>query len=171
MTLIEVMLALSILVFAALAFSQALVSASRSTTTTREMSIAEQAARQVVETMQAVDFDKIFASYDHDPANDPGGVPGSAPGASFVVEGLDVLPGDADGVVGEVLLPETAPGVLGENFQQPRLSMPRDLNADGVVDALDHSGDYRLLPVLVRVAWRGSNGPAEVEIKTILADY
>jgi type II secretory pathway pseudopilin PulG len=169
MTLIEVMLALSILVFAALAFSQALVSASRSTNTTRESAIPEQAARQVLETMQAVEFAKIFATYDQEPTNDPNG-DGTAPGSTFVVDGLDVLPADADGAVGEVLFPETDPGVLREDFQQPRLSMPRDLNADGIIDAADHSGDYRLLPGIVRVSWRESNG-RPTRIKTILADY
>ena len=51
------------------------------------------------------------------------------------------------------------------------MGMPRDLDGDGVIDALDHSGDYRLLPVLVRVAWRGSSGPAKLEFRTMLADY
>jgi hypothetical protein len=32
--------------------------------------------------------------------------------------------------------------------------MPRDLNGDGVVDALDHSVDRILLPVKVTVEWK-----------------
>jgi len=169
MTLIEVMLALTILAVAVLAFSQALIATSRSTATTREMALAEQAVRQVVESMHAAEFAEVFALYDSSAANDPDGA-GTAPGQDFDVPGLDALSGDGDGMVGEVVFPEGAPGVLREDLAQVELGMPRDLNGDGI-DANDHSGDYQLLPVLVRVRWRGANGTAKLEVKTILASY
>jgi type II secretory pathway pseudopilin PulG len=170
MTLIEVMLALSILVFALLAFSQALVSSSKTTAVTHELATAEQAAKQVLERIQAATFTDAFALYDTSAANDPG-VAGSAPGRNFEVTGLDALPDDADGAVGEVVFPVDGAGILRENVVAPELGMPRDLNSDGKVDGNNRSGDYKLLPVLVRVSWRGSNGPAHMEIKTLLANY
>ena len=52
----------------------------------------------------------------------------------------------------------------------PQLGTPRDLNGDGDVDQEDHSGDYQLLPVVVRVRWAGSSGFERVELKSMLAD-
>lgn len=163
-------MALSIMIFAVLAFTQALVSSSKSAAITRELALAEHAARQVVETLQAAEFENVFELYDSDPGNDPDG-PGTGPGNSFEVTGLDTLVDDADGAAGEIVFPEGAPGVLREDIQLPVLGMPRDLNGDGGTDGLDHSDDFQMLPVLVRVAWRGSSGPATLEVKTILADY
>jgi hypothetical protein len=48
--------------------------------------------------------------------------------------------------------------------------MPRDLNADGVVDALNHVGDSRVLPVRVRIRWQSKNGPRTVELSTLLSE-
>ena len=50
-----------------------------------------------------------------------------------------------------------------------RLGMPRDLNGNGV-DGNDHAADYRILPVVVRFAWRGPGGPSRAEFRTILGD-
>jgi len=36
------------------------------------------------------------------------------------------------------------------------------------VDDLDHSGDYRILPVLVRVTWQDGRDERELEVTTIL---
>jgi hypothetical protein len=44
------------------------------------------------------------------------------------------------------------------------------MNADGASDANDHSADYLLLPVLVRVRWRGPAGTTQVELHTWLAE-
>ena len=48
------------------------------------------------------------------------------------------------------------------------LGMPRDLNGDGVIDSEDHAGDYVLLPVKVRVNWRGITGDRSFEVCTVL---
>jgi hypothetical protein len=36
--------------------------------------------------------------------------------------------------------------------------MPRDLNGDGAIDALDHTLDHRILPVRVAVTYQGPRG-------------
>ena len=49
--------------------------------------------------------------------------------------------------------------------------MPRDLNADEVVDAVDHSGDYQTLPVRIIMEWRSVAGTSRIEMKTILSEF
>jgi hypothetical protein len=58
-----------------------------------------------------------------------------------------------------------------EDLQEPALGMPRDLNGDGIPDALDHSADMQILPVLVRLRWRGPTGISRMEFRTLVAPY
>ena len=97
---------------------------------------------------------------------------GTAVGATFTAAGLQAAMTDADGIVGQIQFPIAAgaPGVLREDIANPVFGTPRDLNGDGATDAIDHSGDYQLLPVVVRMAWRTPNGNARLEFKTVLVD-
>lgn len=136
----------------------------------RESTLATLATRRALENLQAQDFTQIFALFNEDAADDPGGVP--APGAGFAVAGLTVQDGDADGLAGRVIFPVSpgAPAPLREDLVAPEDGFPRDLNADGAVDALDHAGDYAVLPVRVRVEWRGASGNRFIELQTVLVD-
>jgi len=60
---------------------------------------------------------------------------------------------------------------LREDFISADWGMPRDLSGDSVIDAEDHSKDFILLPVTVRVEWQGSFGPRTYEVQTMLADF
>ncbi len=60
---------------------------------------------------------------------------------------------------------------LREDYQDEELSLPRDLNGDSILDSLDHSDDYILLPILIRVKWQGRYGPRVYEVYTMLAEY
>jgi len=51
-----------------------------------------------------------------------------------------------------------------------RLGTPRDLNGDGLVDSVNHAGDYLLLPVSLTLRWKGKTGVRVLEIQTFLAD-
>ena len=116
-------------------------------------------------------FREVFACYNADPGDDLG-LTIAARGPNFTVVGLDVQTGDPDGFCGRVLFPSVAPGgaeELREDFVDAGLNMPRDLNGDGMVDALDHGDDYVLLPVRVRVEWRGISGPRQIELETMLS--
>lgn len=166
------MVSLSVLTIALLAFSQAILMSLTAGQVQREQGVARDAARQMIERMQAETFSEVFARYNATAVDDPGG--GNLFTAAFAVTGLQAQAADADGMVGEILFP-TAPGaggglMLREDLDDDRFGTPRDLNADGVVDALDHSGDYRLLPVSVRLQWRGRAGNASLEFRTYLAD-
>jgi len=169
-TLVELMVSFSVLLVVLLGFSRMLLSSQMASNTTYEATLAKEAARSMVEVLQASRFSTIYASYNSDPADDPGAA-GSAPGAAFDVRGLEAPPGDADGRVGQILFPELN-GELTENLSVPQYGWVNlDLNGDGDHDDANVSGDYKFLPVLVRVAWNGSGGPGSVEFKTLIANF
>jgi hypothetical protein len=172
MTLIEVLCALVVLLLGVLGFAQAIAASARSTQAMRENLLATQAARRTLEELQANVFAEIFWRYNNTPDDDPGG-PGTAQGGGFAVDGLAAVEGDADGLPGEVVFPVLpgAPGVLREDVVDASLGMPHDLDGVAGIDGADHSDDYRLLPVLVRVRWRGTAGTGSVELRTMLANY
>jgi type II secretory pathway pseudopilin PulG len=171
-TLLELAIGTAILMVGVLGFSVSIASIGRSSQKQREMARATQAAREVLERIQAEAFADAFRRFNADPADDPGG-PGTGPGAAFAVEGLSAIQGDLDGRPGEVIFPAPggSPAQLREDIVLDDLGMPRDLNGDGAVDAADHALDYKLLPVLVRVRWRSPAGTGLFELKTMLAEY
>jgi hypothetical protein len=58
---------------------------------------------------------------------------------------------------------------LREDTNAPRYGLPWDLNGDGAIDANDHSGDYRQLPVVVRMRWKkAGQQPTEIVVPTWL---
>lgn len=172
MTLIEVSISITILVTILMGFSQALMGSMKVSRTNRESAIATHAARQMMETLRAAEFSTVFAANNSVVADDPGGV--TARLSAFDVPGLNAQSDDADGLCGEIVWPEKVAGgaaALREDSVESRLGMPRDLNGDGIVDGVDHVGDYLILPVLVRVRWRGGSTNGQVEFKTILSQF
>ena len=169
LSLLEVTIGFTVLVVSLTAFVRVIASSNQATTTTHEGTLAKEAARMMLETVQAAPFDEAFALYNDDPEDDPDGV-GSAPGAGFAVDGLAPRAGDEDGLAGSVRFPtlDGAPGVLREDLIMPAVGLPRDLNGDGQIDGADRSGDYELLPVIVRVEWVGSSGDSQLEFKTLI---
>ncbi len=135
-----------------------------------ERSFAIEAAGNVIEDLHAIPFSEAFALYNDVDYDDPGG-PGTAPGAYFDVPALEprlsatgeILP------IGQVLMP-SASGVLREDVDVPELGMPRDLDGDLVIDHFDHSRDYLVLPVVVRITWMSRAGPRSFQMQTMLAE-
>jgi type II secretory pathway pseudopilin PulG len=169
-TLTELMVSFSVLMIVLLGFSRMLLSSQMASSTTHEATLAKEAARSMVEVLQASRLSAVYATYNSDPADDPG-APGSAPGTAFDVRGLEAPLGDADGRVGQILFPELN-GELTENLNVPQYGwVDLDLNGDGDHDDADVSDDYKYLPVLVRVAWNGAGGPGSVEFKTLIANF
>ena len=166
-TMLEIMVSVAILMVAVSGMASAMLSSMQLNRVNGETTLAHESARQVLETVQSQEFDEVFELYNANPLDDPGG-PGVGPGADFAVAGLRALPGDADGLVGEVLFP-TQGAQLREDVVDASWGMPRDLNADGVIDALDHAADRRLLPVRVRVQWQGVSGRRVLDFETILS--
>lgn len=160
--LVEVAVAATILAIAVGGLVGTVIYTMRLARVSEERTTAQQAAVAMGDFFYSVDFANIYASFNDDPADDPGGA-GAAPGSGFAVPGLNVQVGDADGFVGRVIFP-TVTEVGGttqwlrEDFEDDDLGMPRDLNADGDIDDLDHSADYSVLPVTVRIQWTGGGG-------------
>lgn len=73
-----------------------------------------------------------------------------------------------------VQVPAYNPGVLltptlREDQPAPRYGLPADLNGDGVVAPTSRTGDYRVLPVVVRIRWqRRAQDPQEIVLSTWL---
>lgn len=173
MTLLEVAFASAVLVMGLVGYLQAMATMERGQLRTREVGRATEAARRIVESIEAEAFAEAFRSYNGDPNDDPGG-PGTAPGRNFAVPGLSARRGDPDGLPGEVVFPTPAgqPTFLSETVVDPRLGTPRDLNGNGTIDPLVNCATtYTILPVRVRVEWVGSAGPGVVEMRTMLGNY
>lgn len=171
-SLVEIVVAGLVLAIAVCGMSGSMVSAVAVNRVNRETALAQEAVQRQMELLQGTVFEETFRRFNTNPNDDPGGA-GSAAGANFAVFGLDVADGDADGRVGQIEFPTVdVAGVpqLREDVVDATLGMPRDLNGSGgTIDALDHSGDYRLLPVRVRVQWRGVAGPRTLTAEGMLA--
>jgi hypothetical protein len=146
-----------------------IVNAMSLSATNRETTQAANAAKQVLEHLRGTPSDEVFAAFNCDASDDPEGE-GTAPGDNFVMRGS----GNPDGsgvMVAEVHFPvDVNTGALREDVNDPLLGMPRDLNGDGAIDALDHSGDYVVLPVKVRIRWSGVTGLRTFELCTVLTN-
>ncbi len=177
-TLAELAIAMPILLVAVSMFSSTLVAMFEQRAVNRESFQASQTVQSTLERIRNERVEDILALYNNDPLDDPLG-PGTAPGAGFDIDGLVPLVDDPDGRVGEIILPlvdGADPGdpplwQLREDADWPELGLPRDLNRDHVLDELDHSGDYSILPVIVRARWQGTFGPREMSIFTIYTRY
>jgi hypothetical protein len=167
--LLDVLIAMVVLVVAVGGLSGSVVSSLKLARVNEETALADDAARAMSERIQGVDFRDIFATFNDSPADDPGGLP--APGSAFAVPGLNLQEGDADGMAGTILFPTNPAGmVLREDVADASLGMPRDLTGDGLWDAADHSGDYVMLPVTIRVDWAGVTGNRSLELDLLLVD-
>jgi hypothetical protein len=168
---------MAVLASAMIIFSRTTIALVSEHAVNRENQIASNAAQTFLETLRDENVRLVFARYNADPSDDPGG-PGTAPGPRFAVEGLD--PGDSpDGLIGEVFYPAivvSAPGdpvdlELRENIPDAVFGMPRDLDGDAVIDDADHTDDYFVLPLQVRLRWRGRTGDREFRTFATLCQF
>jgi hypothetical protein len=168
-SLVEVAIVAVLLLVAVGGLSGAVISSLRLARTTEESTVADEAVRALAARMQTEDFGELFRRYN----STPGDIAGAEPGAAFDVTGLAPQADDADGRVGRIVFPTVDFGgvqALREDVVDPRLGMPagRDLNGDTLVDALDHAGDYRILPARLIVEWTGAGGDRSCELDVVL---
>ena len=182
-TLVELMVSFSALLVVLLGFSRMLLSSRMASSTTHEATLAKEAARSMMEVLEATPFSEIYATYNSDAADDP-----AAPAAEFKagkgfrVRGprrYDVNDASNDALeppaglerCGQILFPELN-GELSESVGLPQYGWTNlDLNGDGDHDDANVSADYKFLPVLVRVSWMSAGGPASVEFKTVISNF
>ena len=191
LSLVEIVVALSVLVVAASIFCQTLLSTARMRHLNRENGLAADAARVVLERMRNEPFLQIYRNHNEDPKDDPGGN-GTGPGCFFEVPGLEPLDG-LQARVGTISFPTKTVQVqsggggkkgavsiggttvtqwhLREDVVDASLGMPRDLNGNNVIDTANHSSDYLVLPVRILIEWKSSSGARKFEIVTQLGDF
>ena len=157
----ELMIAMIVTLVSAGVMSSTLVLSKSMSGGSTERRAALDAVQSVIESMRAQDPTEVFARFNATVLDDPPN--GLSPGNTFAVPSLRAARNDPDGIVGEVLFP--GDGVqLREDVDDPALGMRRDLNGDENIDALDHAGDYTILPVRVRARWQGAGGVQTVEV-------
>ena len=166
--MLELLVALSLFLVGLASLTLAQVSSLALSHSNQETSMAIGSAVDVAEALHnEPSFEAIYVRWnaiaDDDPVGDP------APGNAFDVEGLEATADDDDGRVGEVVFPGDGSQLL-ESGSDRLLGMPRDLDFDGEITDDDHSTDYAILPVLLRVRWRGSKGPQELQLVTTLSE-
>jgi len=172
-TIVEVLIAVAVLVIGVLAYSRALIQSADIEASNNETALATAGVQRVAELVNGTTFEQIFAAFDDTDADDAlvTAPNGQVWGSGFRVDGLAVRGGDPDGLPGEVVFPTVDNGgtlELREDVVDDELGMPRDLNLDGVIDSADHSADYKILPVTIRVEWESGERDRELEIHTIL---
>jgi len=195
LTVIELTVVMTILAVSVSIFSGMVVTTARQRAINRENAVAAEGAKFIIESMHNMPFGDVFATYNSWPDDDPGGA-GTAPGHRFVVDGLTPLTNSPDGLHGQIFFPcemvtPPAPegegglgggGLLGgkpapppdpelqlrEDIVDASMGVPRDLNGDSMVDDLDHSADYLILPVRIEVEWAGTVGERKLTVDTML---
>jgi hypothetical protein len=191
LTVVETVVALSVMVVAASIFCQMLAGTTRLRQLNRENALAADSARVVLEEMRNAPVREVYRRYNADPNDDPLGQ-GTGPGQYFDVQGLTALDDAPLGKAGQIFFPSQAVQVtssggggkkslgttttttqwhLREDFVDEALGMPRDLNGDNVIDTLDHGTDYIVLPVHIRVSWQSPTGTRHFDLLTQLGDF
>lgn len=170
-SIVTTAVSVAIVAIGILATIGSMTSSAQSTRTTSEFEIARRAVARRVELLKAAKFEDVVRCFDDDPGNDP--LPaGSAPGKYFAVPDLAPPAGVDPAQMGWVELPlmDVAGAMqVREDLDLPQFGMPRDLSADGVVDANDHTDTYKLLPVGVHVVWKGVDGNSSLRTTLLLA--
>lgn len=164
LTVLELTIALVVMTIAVGMLSGTLSSTSRVAPLQRESALAAMAARSQLEAMRSQPFQDLFALYNDLEDDDPDGV-GTAPGSGFRVAGLR-SPDGPQGFVGWVRFPGDG-STLREDVEWVQLGMPRDLNRDDVIGAVDVAGNYFLLPVEVHMRWESMAGVRELRLHTM----
>ncbi len=163
--LVDSLVAIVVVSISSLGFLSATVSSSALERETRTVAAANEIARRVVEEMLAQPIAQVVAAYNRDPNDDPRGS-GTARGDVFEMPtGEERAKGDPQAIPPKMTcridLPLATIGgneVLREDLLFAELGDRADLNGDGVIDAVDRSGDYRILPITIRVDWLAPDG-------------
>lgn len=164
-SIVEILISATVFLLVSGAVVTTLVASSALNHTNRETVLAVQAAESMIEELKSTPFAEVFARYNDTVADDP--ATGVSPGIAFAVAGLAARADDADGMVGTIAFPGDGV-VLREDVADAELGLPRDLDRDGAIDDQDKAASYRILPVRVRLEWRGANGNRALELVTVL---
>ena len=150
MTLVEIMIAMSVLAVGIMSVMSALISITSLENANHEELVAINIARQKLAEIQTAPFGAVFSLYG----------PGSS-GGTFTVSQLQ-------NGTGKIIFPVNANGKLDETIVDANLGMPQDLNGNGTSSDTDVSGSYILLPVRIQLQWSSPAGARELKLNTML---
>ncbi len=177
-TTLEVSMAMGVMGIGALAAASLLVSSITLESGNRGNLAAVSSVRNVVETVESTPFEEIFKRFNTDPADDPLGA-GTAEGNEFYfvfgksskLERVLSPTGNAGTVFRvQIRFPTDAFGRLAEGTAPLTTGMPTDLNNDGfVMVGADTAGDYKVLPMRIRVSWQGPSGTEDMVFHRVLS--
>ncbi|MCU0724386.1 MAG: prepilin-type N-terminal cleavage/methylation domain-containing protein [Planctomycetes bacterium] len=166
LTLIEVAVSMAVFCVGGLSVAATLGYTLRLNEVNRETAIATQEVRRVMEEIRALPLEDVIRTYNADPADDPDGY-STSPGSLFETASLPPPGGESGGARVDVVLP-LSEGKLMENITGSILGSIGDLNGDGVIDGLDHTADAKILPLAVRIRWKGATGDRQLFVHTVL---
>jgi len=151
MTLVEVMIALSILAIGIMSVMSALISITALENNNHSEIIAVNVARQKLVEIQTAPFGSAFALF--------------GPGSSAATFSVDQLQGGR----GRIIFPVNASGKLDETVVDANLGMPQDLNGNNLSTDTDVTGSYTVLPVRIHLQWVSTSSLGELNLNTMLA--
>ena len=163
-SLLDITIAMTVMTVGFGAVIYAMVGAMSLSRFAQERSAALAAAESALEALQGETFSEVFARFNATPGDDP--PLGASPGPNFPAPGLSPVPGDPDGMPGQIEFPGNGV-LLSEGVVDADLGMPRDLDGDGLQNGTFATG-YIVLPVRVRVSWNGTRGNSQLVLVTTL---
>jgi hypothetical protein len=174
LTVVEIVVALSVLVVAVSIFCQMLVSTARMRTMNRESLLAADGARVALERLRNEPFLEVWPLFNEDASDDPAGA-GSGPGQRFAVEGLDALEGAPSGMVGRYYFPTLAEtGTSGTGLDGGLISGGGKTSQSGAGGSSGATTTYELREDLTDATLglpRDLNGDNKVDDKDHALDY
>jgi prepilin-type N-terminal cleavage/methylation domain-containing protein len=166
LSLIEILISMALFSIGGLAVAGSLNYSLRLNAVNRETAVATQEARRVLEEIRSLPLEDVLKTYNDDPADDLDGYD-TAAGNLFDLTSLAAPVGEEGGAKVEVVLPLSA-GELLENLTNTTLGTIGDLDGDSKIDGKDHIEDFKVLPMAIRVRWKGAGGDRELTLHTIL---
>jgi type II secretory pathway pseudopilin PulG len=166
LSLIEVVISLAVFGVGGLSVAATLGYTLKLDEVNRETALATQEVRRVLEEIRALPVEDVLLTCNADPADDPEGY-ATSPGNQFETAALPPPEGETGGARLEVFLP-LSDGKLMENLTDPVLGAIGDLNGDGKTDGADHTDDAKILPLAVRIRWKGPTGDRQLSVHAVL---
>ena len=165
-TLIELMIAASLLSLAVLGLMGLIPMVTNLSETAQDTNLATAAIQQTAEAIRQysdASFAYVWRDYNSTASDDPNGS-GTAPGATFAVSGLYNTAGNT--TVGSITF------YVNETVTNTTIGLPKDLNGDSDSSDTDVSGSYTILPFTVSVDWKDRAGlQRHLEISSQVVDY
>lgn len=177
LTLIEIMIALSMLAIISMALTTMLVTSANLQQVNKEMDVAMYVAQSAIDSIRAYpDFDKIYVAFNANTGDDPP-VPLASMWSPPDFAAMMLDPTDPAGLRqildgGQVryFFPDDG-SFLREDMTDPWFDgVDRSIDGDSTADNTNANAVYEMLPVMVRVSWESRIlGDMTTDLRTIIA--